>query len=83
MLVLSRKVGEQIVVGDGIVITVVRMGQGSVRIGVEAPNEMAIMRQELIVEAEQTAADENPTVGPPTTDASSAVTPADTLSFFI
>jgi carbon storage regulator len=83
MLVLSRKVGEQIVVGDGIVITVVRMGQGSVRIGVEAPNEMAIMRQELIVEAEQTAADENPTAGPATTDVSAAVTPADTLSFFI
>lgn len=48
MLVLSRKVGERIVVGDGIVITVVRMGQGSVRIGVEAPNEMAILRQELV-----------------------------------
>ena len=83
MLVLSRKVGEQIVVGDGIVITVVRMGQGSVRIGVEAPNEMAIMRQELIAETDEAPTSENRTAGPTTTDATSAVTPADTLSFFI
>lgn len=48
MLVLSRKVGERIVVGDRIKITVVRMGQGSVRIGIEAPNDMAIVREELL-----------------------------------
>ena len=48
MLVLSRKVGERIVVGDKITITVVRLGQGSVRIGIEAPDSMAIVREELL-----------------------------------
>ena len=48
MLVLSRKVGERIVVGDNITITVVRMGQGNVRIGIDAPSDMAIVREELL-----------------------------------
>jgi carbon storage regulator len=83
MLVLSRKVGEQIVVGDGIVITVVRLGQGSVRIGVEAPNEMAIMRQELVAETDQAAPGEGRAAGPTSSDASPPVSQADTLSFII
>lgn len=48
MLVLSRKVGERIVVGDKVTITVVRMGQGSVRIGIDAQGDMAIVREELL-----------------------------------
>ena len=48
MLVLSRKVGERIVVGDKVTITIVRMGQGSVRIGIDAPGDMAIVREELL-----------------------------------
>ncbi|HEY4312484.1 MAG TPA: carbon storage regulator [Pirellulales bacterium] len=48
MLVLSRKVGERIVVGDNITITVVRMGQGNVRIGIDAPDHMPIVREELL-----------------------------------
>jgi carbon storage regulator len=48
MLVLYRKVGERIVVGDKITITVVRMGQGNVRIGIDAPGDMAIVREELL-----------------------------------
>lgn len=79
MLVLSRKVGERIVVGDGIVITVVRLGQGSVRIGVEAPNEMAIMRQELVAETDDTPPVKVQSAGPTST----ATPPADTLSFVI
>ncbi len=47
MLVLSRKVGERILVGDDITITVVRMAQGVVRIGVEAPSETPIVREEI------------------------------------
>lgn len=48
MLVLSRKVGEKILIGDGIVVTVVRVAQGVVRIGVEAPEELPIVREEII-----------------------------------
>jgi carbon storage regulator len=47
MLVLSRKVGERILIGDKIAVTVVKLGQGGVRIGVEAPAEMAVVREEL------------------------------------
>ena len=47
MLVLSRKVGERILIGDNISVTVVRISGGGVRLGVEAPPEMAVIRQEL------------------------------------
>ena len=48
MLVLSRKVGERILIGDNIAITVVRVAQGSVRIGVEAPDNLNVVREEVI-----------------------------------
>lgn len=47
MLVLSRKVNERIQIGDDITITVVRLSTGSVRIGIEAPSHMTILRNEL------------------------------------
>ena len=47
MLVLSRKVGERILIGDEIAVTVVRVTGGGVRIGIEAPAEMAVIREEL------------------------------------
>jgi carbon storage regulator len=47
MLVLSRKPGERILIGDKIAITVVRIAPGIVRIGVEAPEELPILREEL------------------------------------
>ena len=47
MLVVSRKVGERILIGDKIAITVVKVSGGGVRIGVDAPSEMAVMREEL------------------------------------
>jgi carbon storage regulator len=47
MLVLSRKVGEKILIGDNIAVTVVRVAQGTVRIGVEAPHDLPIVREEL------------------------------------
>jgi carbon storage regulator len=47
MLVLSRKVGEKIWIGENISVTVVRVAQGIVRIGVDAPNDMPIVREEI------------------------------------
>jgi carbon storage regulator len=44
MLVLSRKVGQQILIGDGIAITVVRISPTAVRIGVQAPEGIHIVR---------------------------------------
>lgn len=47
MLVLSRKTSERILVGDDIAITIVRIGPNSVRIGIEAPKSMNIVREEI------------------------------------
>lgn len=47
MLVLSRKADERILVGDSIVITIVRIGPHAVKIGIDAPQEMVILREEL------------------------------------
>jgi carbon storage regulator len=47
MLVLSRKVGERILIGENISVTVVRIAGGAVRIGVEAPAELPVIREEL------------------------------------
>ena len=47
MLVLSRKVGERILIGDQIAVTVVRVAPGLVRLGVEAPDDMPIVREEI------------------------------------
>lgn len=50
MLVLSRKVSESIQIGDNIAITVVKIGPNTVRIGIEAPRDVVIVRSELIKE---------------------------------
>jgi carbon storage regulator len=50
VLVLSRKIGERILIGDNITVTVVKIGHGGVRIGVEAPQELAVVREELALE---------------------------------
>jgi len=47
VLVVSRKIGERILIGDKIAVTIVKIGNGGVRIGIEAPPEMAILREEL------------------------------------
>lgn len=47
MLVLSRKEGEQLVIGDDIVLTVNRISGNRVAIGIEAPREVRIVRGEL------------------------------------
>ena len=50
MLVLSRKAGEKILIGDNISVTIVRIAPGVVRVGVEAPPETPIVREELTQE---------------------------------
>ena len=47
MLVLSRKVGEKILIGDKIVVTVVKVCKGRVSLGIDAPAELTILRAEL------------------------------------
>ena len=47
MLVLTRKVGEEIIIGDNIRITVVEVGPGRVKIGIAAPRDVKIDRDEI------------------------------------
>lgn len=47
MLVLSRKESQRIRLGDSIVITVVKLGGDKVRIGIEAPSDVLVLRDEL------------------------------------
>ncbi|HID69797.1 MAG TPA: carbon storage regulator CsrA [Desulfobacterales bacterium] len=47
MLVLTRKAGEGIVIGDDITIKVIEMKGGGVRIGIDAPKNRKIYRQEV------------------------------------
>lgn len=47
MLILTRKVGESITIGDDVTITVVASKGGQVRIGIDAPKSVSITRSEL------------------------------------
>lgn len=51
MLVLSRRIGERIVIGDNVTVTVIDIrGNNVVRLGIDAPLTTKIMREELILE---------------------------------
>lgn len=63
MLVVTRKVGERIVIGDQVTVTVVRIAGGVVRIGVDAPPEFAVVRRELLDSQAANAAGGSPNVG--------------------
>ena len=47
MLILTRKIGESILIGDNITIKVVETGKNSVRIGIDAPRDITVLRQEV------------------------------------
>ena len=56
MLVLSRKESEKIMLGDEVVLTIVRISGDRVRLGIEAPQGMLILRKELDLESNSSAA---------------------------
>jgi carbon storage regulator len=47
MLVLSRKLGEKIVIGERVVLTVVKVDRNQVRLGIEAPADVPVFREEI------------------------------------
>lgn len=53
MLVLARKLDESIVIGDNIVVKIVAIENGVVKLGIEAPKEISIIRDELIQEVKE------------------------------
>ena len=48
MLVLTRKPGEKVVIGNGITLTVVAVTGNKVRVGIDAPDQVRILRAELL-----------------------------------
>jgi len=58
MLVLSRKIGEQITIGNSVKVTVLSFDRGIVRLGIDAPKSISVHRKEVhdkIVEVNQKA----------------------------
>lgn len=51
MLILTRKRSETIQIGDDVVIKVIRTGQNTVKLGIEAPNHVRVLRGELAFES--------------------------------
>ena len=60
MLVLTRKLLEKVYIGNDVCVTVVRIEGGQVRLGIEAPREVPVVRAELISGAEDD--DDEPSV---------------------
>lgn len=59
MLVLSRKVSEVIRIGDQVTITVIRIGPNTVRIGIDAPADLPVYRQEVYERVQREEANHN------------------------
>ena len=53
MLVITRKDGESVLIGENIKITVVKSKGGQVKIGIEAPKEVVVTREELLEKSEK------------------------------
>lgn len=63
MLVLTRKRGESIVIGDSVKVTVNTIGKDRVKLGIQAPVEIAIHRQEVAQRIDQEHEDQRPAFG--------------------
>lgn len=62
MLVLTRKQGETIRIGDNVVVKVISCGRGKVKIGVDAPTSVRVLRGELSETVDKIKARQTPVV---------------------
>lgn len=53
MLVLKRKEGQSLIIGDNIIVKVIEIEGRSVKIGIEAPKDISIVREELLEKIKQ------------------------------
>ena len=53
MLVLSRKLGQSFHVGPEVRVTIVKIDRNSIRIGIEAPDDVSVQREEIVFEMPQ------------------------------
>lgn len=59
MLILTRRVGETLVIGDDVTITVLGVRGNQVRVGVNAPKDVAVHREEIYQRIQEEKTDEN------------------------
>jgi carbon storage regulator len=64
MLILTRRVGESLIIGDDVTITVLGVKGNQVRIGVNAPRDVAVHREEILdrIQADSVADDDEESV---------------------
>ena len=60
MLILTRRVGESLMIGDDVTITVLGVKGNQVRVGVKAPKEVAVHREEILNRIEEASAESEP-----------------------
>ena len=81
MLVLTRKLMEKLYIGADVCVTVVRLEGGQVRLGIEAPREISVVRAELVdakgVESPTTVHGELPAAIPPPRSAPLRIRPSE------
>lgn len=53
MLVLTRKLNEGILIGDDVLVTVINIDKDKIRLGIEAPRNLRVIRKELVAEIGQ------------------------------